>query len=135
LDTTKVAANAGIPSLVPRCIDAAAMHVADLFGDEADDAAPHAACEPTLAIMPLPTRTTPENVRTICASARRSRRGSMRWTGGIGQSEAVRCGDARWTVNREMAAMLCRDAASQNVGPITRGLLHDVEPASHAVTR
>ena len=37
-DATKVEANAGIPSLVPRFYYEAKTHVADLFADEADDA-------------------------------------------------------------------------------------------------
>jgi transposase len=39
-DATKVEANSGIPSLVPRFFYEATTHVADLFDDEADDAAP-----------------------------------------------------------------------------------------------
>jgi transposase len=40
-DATKVEANAGIPSLIPRFYYDATMHVADLFTDEAEDNAPH----------------------------------------------------------------------------------------------
>ena len=40
-DATKVEANAGIPSLIPRFYYDATMHVADLFPDEAEDNAPH----------------------------------------------------------------------------------------------
>ena len=41
-DATKVEANAGIPSLIPRFYYDATTHVADLFADEDDDAAPQA---------------------------------------------------------------------------------------------
>ena len=41
-DVTKVEANAGIPSLIPRFYYDATTHVADLFEDEADDASPRA---------------------------------------------------------------------------------------------
>src|SRR6188472_3913536 len=45
-DATKVEANAGIPSLVPRFYYDANTHVADLFADEADDAAAQADLDP-----------------------------------------------------------------------------------------
>ena len=43
-DATKVEANAGIPSLIPRFFHEAMAHVADLFGDENDEQASLAAC-------------------------------------------------------------------------------------------
>src|SRR5215210_4694130 len=54
VDATKVAANAGIPSLVPRFFYEATTHVADLFRDEADDAAPKADPDRPLGIVQLP---------------------------------------------------------------------------------
>jgi hypothetical protein len=53
-DATKVEANAGIPSLVPRFFFDATTHVADLFGNEAGDAAPHADTTLPAGIVPLP---------------------------------------------------------------------------------
>src|SRR5215203_2930986 len=53
-DATKVEANAGIPSLIPRAYAEATTHVADLFGDEAGDAAPHADTELPCGIVQLP---------------------------------------------------------------------------------
>jgi transposase len=53
-DATKVEANAGIPSLVPRFYHDATTHVADLFADEADDAAVHADTDLPPGIVPLP---------------------------------------------------------------------------------
>jgi transposase len=53
-DATKVEANAGIPSLIPRFYHEATSHVADLFADEADDAAPADADLPR-EIVQLPT--------------------------------------------------------------------------------
>jgi transposase len=53
-DATKVEANAGIPSLISRFYYDATTHVADLFADEADDAAPHADTDMPLDIVPLP---------------------------------------------------------------------------------
>src|SRR5829696_8982245 len=53
-DATKVEANAGIPSLIPRFYHEATTHVADLFGDEAGDAAPHADTELPFGIVQLP---------------------------------------------------------------------------------
>jgi hypothetical protein len=41
-DATKVEANAGVPSLIPRFYYDATTHVADLFGDAANDSAPQA---------------------------------------------------------------------------------------------
>jgi hypothetical protein len=60
-DATKVEANAGIPSLVPRFYYEATAHVADLFGGEADDGALQADSELPLGIVPLPVD--PEGVR------------------------------------------------------------------------
>jgi transposase len=54
-DATKVEANAGIPSLIPRFYYDATTHVADLFADEADDAALQAdVALPPADIIPLP---------------------------------------------------------------------------------
>jgi transposase len=53
-DATKVEANAGIPSLVPRFYYDAPTHVADLFENETDDAAPQADMDQPLGIMQLP---------------------------------------------------------------------------------
>jgi transposase len=53
-DATKVEANAGIPSLIPRFYYDASTHVADLFVDEADDAAAQADIDPPFGIVPLP---------------------------------------------------------------------------------
>ena len=53
-DATKVEANAGIPSLIPRFYYDATTHVADLFGDEADDATRQADPDPPLTMLPLP---------------------------------------------------------------------------------
>src|SRR5215208_4836736 len=52
-DTTKVEANAGIPSLVPRFYYEATTHVADLFEDETDDVAPQTDTELPLGIVQL----------------------------------------------------------------------------------
>ena len=53
-DATKVEANAGIPSLIPRFYYDATAHVADLFGNEADDGTAQADPELPLGIVPLP---------------------------------------------------------------------------------
>jgi transposase len=53
-DATKVEANAGIPSLIPRFYHDATTHVADLFADEADDDAPQADTDLPPEIVPLP---------------------------------------------------------------------------------
>jgi hypothetical protein len=53
-DATKVEANAGIPSLIPRFYFDATTHVADLFGDETGDAAPQADPDLPPGIVPLP---------------------------------------------------------------------------------
>lgn len=53
-DATKVEANAGIPSLVPRFYYYATTHVADLFMDEADDVAPNADTDLPLGLVLLP---------------------------------------------------------------------------------
>jgi transposase len=53
-DATKVEANAGIPSIVPRFYYEATTHLADLFGDEADDAAPNAETNLPPGTTPLP---------------------------------------------------------------------------------
>src|SRR5829696_1326632 len=53
-DATKVEANAGIPSLIPRFYYDATTHVADLFENAADDASPHADTELPPGIVPLP---------------------------------------------------------------------------------
>jgi transposase len=53
-DATKVEANAGIPSLIPRFYYDATTHVADLFGDEADDGAPQAKADLPPDIVQLP---------------------------------------------------------------------------------
>src|SRR5918993_1721861 len=53
-DATKVEANAGIPSLIPRFYYDASTHVADLFQDETDDSAPQADTELPLGITMLP---------------------------------------------------------------------------------
>src|SRR5215213_1134755 len=53
-DATKVEANAGIPSLIPRFYYDAKTHLANLFADEADDAAPQADTDPPFGIVPLP---------------------------------------------------------------------------------
>jgi hypothetical protein len=60
-DATKVEANAGIPSLVPRFYFEAKTHVLDLFGDEPDHDAPPADADLPLGILPLPTN--PESLR------------------------------------------------------------------------
>jgi transposase len=54
VDATKVAANASLDSLVPRFAYDAKAHVADLFADEADDAAPHVDTDLPPGILPLP---------------------------------------------------------------------------------
>jgi hypothetical protein len=54
VDATKVEANAGIPSLIPRFYYDATTHVADLFGDEADDGAPQADTGLPHGIVALP---------------------------------------------------------------------------------
>jgi transposase len=53
-DATKVEANAGIPSLVPRFYYEATAHVADLFGEEAAAAGPQADTDLPLGIVHLP---------------------------------------------------------------------------------
>jgi len=53
-DATKVEANAGIPSLIPRFYYDATTHVANLFAHEADDAAPQADADPPPGIARLP---------------------------------------------------------------------------------
>jgi transposase len=53
-DATKVEANAGVPSLVPRFYYEATTHVADLFANEVDDAAPKADPDRPLGIVQLP---------------------------------------------------------------------------------
>jgi transposase len=53
-DATKVEANAGIPSLVPRFYYDATTHVADLFRDESEDAEPQADADLPLGIVQLP---------------------------------------------------------------------------------
>jgi transposase len=53
-DATKVEANAGIPSLIPRFYHDATTHLADLFADEADDDAPQANTDLPPEIVPLP---------------------------------------------------------------------------------
>jgi transposase len=53
-DATKVEANAGIPSLVPRFYYDATTHVADLVADEADDAAPQVEPDLPPEIVQLP---------------------------------------------------------------------------------
>jgi transposase len=53
-DATKVEANAGIPSLVPRFYYEATTHVADLFADEAEDEAPQANIDLPPGIVALP---------------------------------------------------------------------------------
>jgi transposase len=58
-DATKVEANAGIPSLIPRFYYDATTHVADLFQDETD-ALPQADSALPPGIVPLPIE--PENV-------------------------------------------------------------------------
>jgi transposase len=54
-DATKVAANAGIPSLVPRFYYEATTHVADLFADQFDDAVPNTetALPPGITSLPI----------------------------------------------------------------------------------
>lgn len=54
-DATKVEANAGIPSLVPRFYHDATMHVADLFGDEMSEDGQSADADLPLGIVSLPT--------------------------------------------------------------------------------
>jgi hypothetical protein len=54
-DATKVEANAGIPSLVPRFYHDATTHVADLFGDETSDDGQPADADLPLGIVSLPT--------------------------------------------------------------------------------
>ena len=64
-DATKVEANAGIPSFVPRFSYEATRRVADLFGHEADDDAPPTDADPPPGIAPLaldPERMPIENV-------------------------------------------------------------------------
>src|SRR5215213_8815602 len=53
-DATKVEANAGIPSLIPRFYHDATRHVADLFTDEAGDGALPAATDLPPGIVQLP---------------------------------------------------------------------------------
>ena len=53
-DATKVEANAGIPSLIPRFSYEAKTHVAELFPDQASDGAPHADTDLPLGIVQLP---------------------------------------------------------------------------------
>ena len=53
-DATKVEANAGIPSLVPRFYYEATTHVADLFRDEVNDDALPPDADPPLGMVPLP---------------------------------------------------------------------------------
>jgi hypothetical protein len=53
-DATKVEANAGIPSLIPRFFYDATTHVADLFTDGADDSASQADTDLPEGIVPLP---------------------------------------------------------------------------------
>src|SRR3954449_12724617 len=53
-DATKVEANAGIPSLIPRFYYEAKTHVAELFPDQASDGAPHADTDLPLGIVQLP---------------------------------------------------------------------------------
>jgi transposase len=53
-DATKVEANAGIPSLVPRFYYEATTHVADLFAGEAEDHAPQADIDVPPDIVTLP---------------------------------------------------------------------------------
>src|SRR3954449_9611083 len=62
VDATKVEANAGIPSLIPRFYYDAMTHLADLFEDKADDAAPPADPELPSGIVQLPID--PEPVST-----------------------------------------------------------------------
>ena len=62
-DATKVEANAGIPSLIPRFYYEATTHVAELFADEPDDTAPQADADlpPGIAQFPMyPERVAPE---------------------------------------------------------------------------
>ncbi|MCD6031189.1 MAG: hypothetical protein K0S78_3363, partial [Thermomicrobiales bacterium] len=54
VDATKVEANAGIPSLVPRFYYDATTHVADLFRDESEDAEPQSDADLPLGIVQLP---------------------------------------------------------------------------------
>ena len=54
VDATKVEANAGIPSLIPRVDYEATTHVTELFADEVGDAGPHADPDPPVGIVPLP---------------------------------------------------------------------------------
>jgi transposase len=53
-DATKVEANAGIPSLIPRFYYDATTHVADLFGDETNDGAPRPDTDLPQGTMQLP---------------------------------------------------------------------------------
>jgi transposase len=53
-DATKVEANAGIPSLIPRFYYDATTHVADLFSDEAEDAGSQADGDVPSGIVQLP---------------------------------------------------------------------------------
>jgi transposase len=53
-DATKVEANAGIPSLIPRFYYDATTHVADLFTDGAGDTTAEADPDPPPGIVPLP---------------------------------------------------------------------------------
>jgi transposase len=53
VDATKVQANADLDSLVPRFSYEARTHVADLFADEADDAAPHTDLPPAISQLPI----------------------------------------------------------------------------------
>ena len=53
-DATKVEANAGIPSLIPRFYYEATSHIAVLFADQANDSAPQAESELPPGIVPLP---------------------------------------------------------------------------------
>jgi transposase len=53
-DATKVEANAGIPSLIPRFYYEAKTHMAALFPDQASEGAPHAETDLPLGIVQLP---------------------------------------------------------------------------------
>ena len=53
-DATKVEANAGIPSLIPRFYYEAKTHISDLFADEIDDAALQADVPIPPGLVPLP---------------------------------------------------------------------------------
>ena len=58
-DGTKVEANAGIPSLVPRFYYEATTHMAELFADKTVDAEPHVDADLPLGIMQLPIDSAP----------------------------------------------------------------------------